>query len=1037
MFGKITEFAIDLNRITVLVLLGIPLLGLLVFLDYPRQEDPSIQIRQAIVTAALPGMDVYRVEELITRSIEEKIREIGEIDDIWSSTKDGRTIVHAEVADWVSGGDIPAVWQTLRNKMSDVVPQLPAGTRGPFVNDRFGLTAVATIALWADGFSLEEMRRVARDVRRQLDALGGVETIELFGVQPERVFLDVSNARLASLGIQPKVIIDTLRAQNMVLPGGVIAAEGQNIVIEPSGTFRDVADIAEVLIPVPGSGKTIPLKDVVEVRRDYADPAERPVFYNGRPAIVISVSILDGINAVEFGERLTRRLAEIEQTLPVGFVLDYASYQPTLVERAVNGAIGNLGQTLLIVLVVVVVALGLRTGLIVGSFIPMTMLLALIGMSVWNVELQRMSIATMIIALGMMVDNAIVMAESVRNRMQAGQDRKQAAVASGRELGLPLLTSTLTTILAFMPIALAEGRAGEYTLSLGQVVILVLLGSWFMSLYMTPTMSYWFIKVEPKPGAEAGGEAALYDSRFYRSYRRMLEGILHYRLAWLLAVLAFLAATVFASRWLVNEFFPANNRDQFLVYVDLEAGSSVDETARVVQSLGGWLRDPAANPEVTNVVAYAGSGGPRFFLSLSPINPDPHVAFMLVETQSNEQIPALVERTRAHIFAHYPEAQGKVKAMWLGPSETGLVEIRVSGPDEQVLAERAERLLAAFRAVPGTIDIEQDWENRVLKVEVVVDQARARRAGVTSADIAASLDAFVSGGRVTDYREGDVVIPIVLRGQLDERSQLASLSGLSVHAQATGENVPLSQIADIEGVWEPYRINRRNLERTVTVSAKHLHLKADQLVEAVRPTLDGLDLPAGYRWEMGGELEGAAEARGHLFANFPLAGFLIVLLLVWQFNSFRRAGIILFSIPLAFSGAILGLLLVGAPFGFMSLLGLLSLAGIIINNGIVLIDSIERNRANGADTYAAIVDAAVSRLRPILLMAVTTIPGLLPLIVWRDPLFYGLAIVIAFGVLVGTVLTLIVTPVMYSLLFRAPPPAALPLAAQEPRSQAA
>jgi len=1021
MFGKITEFAIRFNRITIMVLIGIPLMGLLIFLDYPRQEDPSIQIRQAVVTAALPGMDVYRVEELITRRLEEKIREIGEVDDLWSSSRDGSTIIHVEVGDWVKGEDIPSVWQTLRNKMSDVAPELPAGTVGPMVNDRFGLTALATIAVWSDGFSLDEMRRVARDVRRQLDTLNGVETIELFGIQQERIFLDVSNARLTSLGIPPNVIVDTLRAQNIVLPGGRINAEGRSVIIQPSGTFRDVADIEAVLIPIPGSNKTIPLKDIATVSRDYVDPAERPVFYNGRQAIVISVSILDGVNSVEFGQRLTRRLKEIEQTLPIGFFLEYATFQPALVERAINGAISNLGQTLVIVLLVVILFLGVRTGLIVGSFIPMTMLLALVGMSMWGVELQRMSIATMIIALGMMVDNAIVMAESIRNRLELGEDRRGACIATAQELGLPLLTSTLTTILAFMPIALAEGSAGEYTLSLGQVVILVLLGSWFMSLYMTPTMSYWFLKVKPASGA--GGQPAP-PPRFAldRPYRRFLETILRHRLMCLAVVLALLAGAVFAARFVANEFFPANDRNQYLVYLNLEAGAHIDETARVVQALDTWLRDPAANPEVTRTVAYAGSGGPRFFLSLSPINPDPHVAFMLVETQSNDQVAGSVERTRQYITENFPEVRGRVSAMWLGPTETGLVEFRISGPDENVLMAKAEHLLAGFRAVPGTIDIEQDWENRTLQVEVAVDQARARRAGVTSADIAGSLNAFVSGGRVTDYREGDDVIPIVLRGRSDERNQLAALSGLSIYSQATGENVPLSQVADIDGVWSPYRINRRDLQRTITVSAKHPRLKADQLVDAVQPALSTLDLPAGYHWEMGGELENAAQARGHLFANFPLAGFLIVLLLVWQFNSFRRAGIILFSIPLAFAGAFVGLLVVGAPFGFMSLLGLLSLAGIITNNGIVLIDSIERKRAEGTDTYAAIVTATVSRLRPIVLMTVTTIPGLMPLIIWQDPLFYSLAIVIAAGLLVGTVLTLGVVPVMYSLLFRAPAP---------------
>lgn len=1022
MFGKITAFAIEANRITILVLIGIPLIGLLIFLDYPRQEDPSIEIRQAIVTALHPGMDAYQVEDLITHRLEEAIREIGEVDDIWSSTKEGLTIVYAEVHDWVGGPDIPRVWQTLRNKMADVAPELPAGTIGPFVNDEFGLTAVATIALWSDGFSLEDMRRVARDLRRQLDNLDGVEKIELFGVQPERVFLTVTNARLASLGISPQVIVDTLRAQNVILPGGKINAAGQNVVVEASGTFSDVTDIGATLVPIPGADRTIPLKDIVEITRDYADPADRPVFYNGHSAIVISVSILDGVNSVEFGERLSRRLAEIEQTLPIGYVLEFATFQPKLVERAVNTAIGNLGQTLVIVTVVVVLFLGVRAGLIVGAFIPATILLALIGMSAWDVELQRMSIAATIIALGIMVDNGIVVAEGIRNRYALGEDRKQAAIDTAQTLAVPLLVSTLTTILAFMPIALAEGSTGEYTLSLGQVVILVLLGSWFMSMYMTPAMCYWFIKVSPAGDVGSNSEK-LYESGMYRQYRRLLETVLRQRAICLAIVIAIAIAIIFAARYVVSEFFPANDRNQFLLYIDLEAGSSIDATTRVVQGVGAWLQDEAINPEVTRAVAYAGSGGPRFFLSLAPIDPDPHVAFVLVETQTNDQVPELIERTRAYIDSHYPEARGKPKAMWFGPTEAGLVQLRISGPDERVLAAKAEHLLAAFRAVPGAVEIEQDWENSVLRVEVAVDQTRARRAGITSRDIAASLNAFVSGGAITDYREGDAVIPIVLRGTEDERDQLSTLFSLNVYSGSTGESVPLAQIADIKSTWKPYRINRRNLERTITVSAKHTHLKAGQLVDEIRPAIDSLDLPPGYRWEMGGELESAETAQERLFANFPLAGALIVFLLVWQFNSFRRAGIILLTIPMAFLGAIVGLLIMNAPFGFMSLLGLLSLAGIITNNGIIMIDSIEINRRAGMAPYDAIVSAALSRFRPILMTSITTIPGLLPLIVWKDPLFYSLAIVISFGVALGTVLTLGVLPVIYSLLFGISAPA--------------
>ncbi len=1023
MLGKITEFAIRANRVTVLFLIGIPVIGLLIFADYPRQEDPSIEIREAIVTVFNRGMDVYEIEDLITRTVEETIREVGEVEDIWSYSRDGAAIIHVELADRVPAREFDRVWQDLRNRMGDLAPSLPAGTVGPFVNDEFGLTAVATVALWSDGFTLEEMRRVARDIRRQLDALAGVQKVEVFGIQGERVYLEVASARLARLGIPPRVIIDTLRDQNVLLPGGVINADGQNIIIETSGAFDSVDEIAAVLIPVPGSEETIPLKDIVQIRRDFVDPAERPVFYNGRPAIVLSISILDGINAVEFGERLTRKLDEIENRLPFGYFLDYATFQPELVQRAVNGALTNLGQTLVIVTVVVVLFLGLRTGLIVGAFIPMTMLLGLVGMSVWGVELQRMSIATMIIALGMMVDNAIVIAENVRNRIEAGEDRKQAAIASGQELGLPLLTSTLTTIFAFMPIALAIGSVGEYTLSLGQVVILVLFGSWFMSMYMTPTLSYWFMR--PRTDAGAVGTDP-YGSAFYRAYRGFLETLLRQRTLCIAVVIASFVGAGFAARFIVKEFFPANDRNQYLVYLELAAGAHIDETTRIVQSLNDWLADRTVNPEVTGNVAYVGSGGPRFFLSLSPINPDPHVAFMLVETQSNREVPELVERTRGYIDSHFPEARGKVKAMWFGPTEAGLVEVRISGPDEDVLMAKADQLMAAFRAIPGTIEIEQDWQNRVLVTEVIVDQARARRAGVTSADIAAALSAFVSGGKITEYREGDAVIPIVLRGTEDERTQLSSLFDIDVYSSADGSHVPLRQIADIASDWKPYRINRRNLERTVTIQAKHLHLKAGQLVDAVMPAIEGLDLPAGYRWEMGGELESSETAQRNLLANFPLAGFLIIALLVWQFNSYRRAGIILLTIPMAFAGSIIGLLAMGVPFGFMSLLGLISLAGIITNNGIVLIDNIETQRRAGLAPYDAIIAASLSRFRPILITTLTTIPGLLPLIIWQDPLFYSLAVVIASGLLIGTLLTLGVAPVMYSLFLRVPIPAKRP-----------
>jgi multidrug efflux pump subunit AcrB len=1015
---NITPFALDNNRVTLLFLLLMGIAGVFAYLSYPKQEDPSIQIREALVWAYFPGMAPQRVEDLITRKLEEQIRLLGDVDYIKSDSKRGMSFMHVVARDEVPV--LKTVWRDLRDKLVDVVPQLPKGTIGPFVNDEFGLTAVADIALWSDGFSLAEMRIVARDLRNRLYQLKGIRRVELFGVQDQRVFLELSSAKLAEFGISPGVVIQTLQQQNIILQGGLIDVKGQNIVVQPSGDFNSVSEIEDVIITIPGTQRVTPLRDLAKVTRGYVDPPNKPVYYNGRKAIVLSVSILEGegVNAVEFGARLTQKVKQAQKSLPIGYALDYATFQPPLIEGAVQGAATNLMQTLVIVLVVVILFLGVRTGLIVGSFVPMTMLMSIVIMRAMDIELQRMSIASLIIALGMLVDNGIVIAEDIRTRLQNGEDRREAALASGRTLALPLLTSTLTTIFAFAPIPLAIGGTGEYTTSLGQVLIITLLSSWFLSMLMTPLMCVWFMKVKPREPAVEGQAVDPYGGGFYRIYRRLLEGMLRMRLLVLGATAAAFVGALLASQIIIKEFFPRGDRNQYLVYLDLPAGSRSDKTAEVALRLSNWLGDKSVNPEIAGTVAYVGGGGPRFFLSLSPIDADPHLAFLIVNTQNAKQVPAMVERTRKFALGNLPEARTRVKAMWLGSTETGLFEIRLSGPSFNVLREKAKHMLQGMHAIPGIVDVMQDWENRVLKLNVRVDQARARRAGVTSRDVANSLNALVSGADLTDYREGDEAIPVVLRGTEAERTNPANFRSLSIYSSARGTNVPLTQIADIEPVWDFYRIKRRGQERTITISAKHQYLKANQIYEALKPAIAKLDLPPNYYWQMGGELEQSAKAQGYLFANMPLAAAGIIFLLVWQFNSFRRAGIILLTIPLTFIGAVIGLIVMNGVFGFMVILGLLSLAGIIINNGIVLIDRIDIEVGEGREPYDAIVQACLARFQPILMTTVTTILGLLTLILSFDPLFYGMAVTIAFGLAVATVFTLGVVPVLYAMLFR-------------------
>jgi multidrug efflux pump subunit AcrB len=1009
------------------------LFGLKQFFSFPRQEDPPITIREVVVSAIFPGMEPTDVEQLITRKLEAEIRTLPEMDDIWSDSKTGVAVIHADTRDEYD--DLDLIWQKIRNKMADIKPELPQGTFGPFINDEFGLTAVATVALWSEGFSMAEMRPVARDIRDRLYELEGIRKVELWGVQDEQVFLKFSTTKLSQYGISIGQIVNTLVQQNVVLPGGKIDAAGQDVIVEPSGNFKSLQDIGNVLFEIPGTKKTIQLKDLLILERGYIDPPNALAYFNGKPAIVISVSITPGVNAVDFGERLTRKIKNLESQLPIGYVLEYATFQPDLVEKAVNGALSNVYQTLVIVLIVVMLFLGVRTGLIVGSFVPMTMLLGgsfvpmtmllgLIVMGFFGVELERVSIASAIIALGMLVDNGIVVAEDIRGRLERGEERRQACIEAGKTLAIPLLTSSLTTIFAFLPMLLIDGQTGEYAFSLPMVVIILLLCSWFLSMYMTPANCFYFMKLkqganaEPSNGKEPPGGKDPYSGRFYQIYRTLLVRMLHHRFIVLTLVFVTLAAGVFAATKLVSEFFGPSDRNQFLVYVDLPAGSNIRATDDVIKRLTGWLSNKKENPEITSTIAYVGTGGPRFFLTLSPPDPDPHVASLVVNTESADQAPTVIRRLRERFLTAFPEVNGRVKQMWLGASEPGLVEIRLIGPDAEVLYEKGNQLMAALKAMPGTLNLRSDWQNKVLKAEVLVDQARASRAQISSRSVAYSLESHIDGVKVTEYREEDVAIPVILQSVDEERESFGDLTNVSVYSGLRGANVPILQIATGKGKWEFDRISHWNQERTLTTELVHETLKAPQLLSAIEPLIQDLELKEGYRWEVGGELETREETMGKLAQNMPFCIFGIIVLLIWQFNSFRRPGIILFTIPLAFTGAFFGLLILRAPFDFFGMLGLLSLAGVIINNGIVLIDRIDSERASGTAPYQAVIKSAISRFRPILMTTITTILGVMPLIISVDALFFSMAAIIAFGLAFGTVLTLGVVPVLYAILFR-------------------
>ncbi|WP_157018695.1 efflux RND transporter permease subunit [Mesorhizobium xinjiangense] len=1002
-------------------------LGVRNYFTLPAQEDPKITIREAVITTRYPGLSPERTELLITKTLEEAIRQIPEIKEIRSSTRAGVSIIHAVVQQRYF--ELDQIWDDLREKVEEASSRLPEGTQTPIINDDFGDVAVVTAALTADGFSMGEMHDIAKHVRDQLYGVEGTKKVELHGVQDERIFIGASNTRLAELGLSTDQVIAAVRAQNTIRPGGEIDAGARTFIVAPTGNFDSLEQVRETLIALPDSRGAVPLRDLASVTRGTVDPPQRTAYYNGAPAIIFAVSMLDGHRVLEYGPKLREKLQEIEATLPVGYKLDIVTFQADQVGNAVYGVTSNVLQTLGIVLAVVVLFLGVRIGLIVGSIVPAVMLVTLAIMGFAGIPLERMSLATLVIALGLLVDNGIVIAEDFKRRMEEGASRDEALERTGRELALPLLSSTLTTILVFLPLMLAEHEAGEYTRSISLVILISLTTSWVLAMTVTPVLCHRFMKA-PERVADAGSTGSVF-AVFERGYAGLLRCTLRLRIPFLILMFMALAAGGWAMSKVPQRFFPASDRAQVLITLDLPADVSLNTTDATLQRLFPILADKERFPYLDDFAAYAGYGGPRFVLSLAPLDPAPNKAFIVANLDTIKNMSQALGDLRAMFRAEFPAIQVRVTDMFLGPSDPGVFHIQLKGPDAEVIYAEARVVEAALRAIPGTIDVFQDWENRIPKLVVDIDQARARRNGVTSSDIADTLSAYFSGQRISEYREGDDIFPIVARAVDVERRDVERMETIGIQRSSGSGTVPLIQVADIKLASDFAVIQREDLTRTVTIEGRPLAFSPEDLVPRIEPALEELraTLPPGHVIEYDGIVTHSSEGKAALGANVPLCIGAMFLLLIAQFNSFRRPLIIVASIPLLIVGAAIGLHVMRADFGFMVILGILSLAGIIINNAIVLIDRIdvERLEAKSSD-MEAIVTASARRLRPILMTTVTTILGLLPLILTRDPLFYGMASVIAFGLGIGTVMTLGVTPVFYSLFFD-PGPSRVPVSA--------
>ncbi|WP_206483416.1 efflux RND transporter permease subunit [Thalassotalea sp. G2M2-11] len=1015
---NLTEIAFNYRKTVLLIVSLLLVNGVFAYFTLPAQEDPTITIREAIVSTAFPGMAPKRIEQLITKKLEEEIRKIPEVKEIKSSSSTGLSIVHVKIDDKYFNLD--DIWQDLRNKALAAHSKMPAGTARPFVNDEFGDVSVITLALTADGFDMGEMYDIAQHTRDTLYAVKGTKKIEILGQKAERIFIEVSNSKLSQLGISPRVLIDELRSQNIIRSGGLIDTGAKSFIVEPSGNYLHLADIEKTQINIPNSENFFALKDIATVRRDYIDPPKKLAYFNGQPAIFFAISMLPGYNILEYAPRMLEHIEQTTNTLPIGYQLDIATYQAEQVDKTVKGVSKSVMQTLAIVMVVVILFLGVRTGLIVGAIVPFVMLTTLSIMQFTDIKLERMSLATLIISLGLLVDNGIVIAEDFKRRIEQGTERFHAMLQGSKELAIPLLSSSATTILFFLPLMLAEHVAGEFTRSISLVILITLLTSWVLALCVTPLLCYFFIRVEQTNTAQETNDTTGIMAKIYHSYEGFLHWVLRHKVLFCSVMVALFIASVFSMKFVAKQFFPDSDRTQILVNIDLPNGTSSKETNRQMNEIFDWLNQQESMHFIESYSAYVGFSGPRFVLSLNPEDPAENKGFMVLNVAESTNVTEKVAMLERQIEQTFPNVSARVKKMFLGPSDSSTIKIQVKGPDSEVIYKKAQEVMALLHQVPNTLDIRTDWENLITKINVQVDQHRAKRAGLSSNDIAQALEAYFSGAQITEFREQDEIIPVILRAKETERHNLDRLRTLNIYSEKTGKAVPLFQVATFEPVNQFSVIQHEDMFRTVNIQARNTEMAAEDLKLIIDKDIEQLkqDLPVNHVIEYDGVIKESAAAQKALSANMPIVLGVIIILLVAQFNSFRQTAVIILTIPLSFIGAVIGLLVLKAPFGFIVTLGLYSLAGIIINNAIVLIDRIKIEIAEGKTDYQAIVDACLTRLRPITMTTITTVMGLLPLIIGKDAMFYGMASVIAFGLAIGTILTLGLVPVIYAAFYR-------------------
>ncbi|HCG6536715.1 TPA: efflux RND transporter permease subunit VmeI [Vibrio parahaemolyticus] len=987
--------------------------GIAAFFGLGRLEDPAFTIKDAMVVTSYPGATPQQVEEEVTYPLEKAIQQLTYVDEVNSISNRGLSQITVTMKNNYGSDDLPQIWDELRRKVNDLKVTLPPGVNEPQVIDDFGDVYGILLAVTGDGYSYKELLDYVDYLRRELELVDGVSKVSVSGQQQEQVFIEVSMKKLSSIGLSPNTVFNLLSTQNIVSDAGAIRIGDEYIRIQPTGEFQSVDELGDLLITESGAQGLIFLKDVAEIKRGYVEVPSNIINFNGSLALNVGVSFAQGVNVVEVGKAFDRRLAELKYQQPVGIEISEIYSQPKEVDKSVSGFVISLAQAVGIVIIVLLFFMGLRSGLLIGLILLLTVLGTFIFMKYLAIDLQRISLGALVIALGMLVDNAIVVVEGILIGTQKGRTRLQAATDIVTQTKWPLLGATVIAVTAFAPIGLSEDSTGEYCGTLFTVLLISLMLSWFTAISLTPFFADIFFKGQKIKQGE-GEENDPYNGIIFVAYKKFLEFCM--RRAWLTVVVLIvgLGASVYGFTLVKQSFFPSSTTPIFQLDVWLPEGTDIRATNDKLKELESWL---AEQEHVDHITTTAGKGLQRFMLTYAPEKSYAAYGEITTRVDNYEALAPLMARFRDHLKANYPEINYKLKQIELGPGGGAKIEARIIGSDPTVLRTIAAQVMDIMYADPGATNIRHDWRERTQVLEPQFNESQARRYGITKSDVDDFLSMSFSGMTIGLYRDGTTLMPIVARLPEDERIDIRNIEGMKIWSPAQSEFIPLQQVTmGYDMRWEDPIIVRKNRKRMLTVMADPDILgeeTASTLQKRLQPQIEAIQMPPGYSLEWGGEYESSGDAQESLFTTMPMGYLFMFLITVFLFNSIKEPLIVWLTVPLALIGVTTGLLALNTPFGFMALLGFLSLSGMVLKNGIVLLDQIEIEMKSGKEAYDAVVDAAVSRVRPVCMAAITTILGMIPLL--PDIFFKPMAVTIMFGLGFATILTLIVVPVLYRL----------------------